>query len=33
VRSFRFGLNISPHLALIAKNGVVESPFYFLPLW
>jgi hypothetical protein len=31
VRSFCFGLNISPPLALIAKNGDLVSPFYFLP--
>jgi hypothetical protein len=31
VRSFCFGLNISPPLALIAKNGVFESPFIFSP--
>jgi hypothetical protein len=33
VRYFCFRLNISPPLALIAKNGDVESPFYFLPHW
>jgi hypothetical protein len=32
VRSFWFGLNISPPLALIAKNGVFVSPFYFLSI-
>jgi hypothetical protein len=31
VRSFCFGLNISPPLALIAKNGVFWEPSYFLP--
>jgi hypothetical protein len=33
VRSFCFGLILSPPLALIAKNGDFESPFCFLPLW
>jgi hypothetical protein len=33
VRSFCFGLNISPPLALIAKNGVFWEPFYFLSHW
>jgi hypothetical protein len=33
VRSFCFGLNISPPLALIAKIGDIESPSYFLPFW
>jgi hypothetical protein len=33
VRSFCFGLILSPPLALIAKNGDVESPIYFLPYW
>jgi hypothetical protein len=33
VRSFCFGLKISPPLALIAKNGDVWEPFYFLPHW
>jgi hypothetical protein len=28
VRSFCFGLNISPPLALIARNGVVWEPFF-----
>jgi hypothetical protein len=32
VRSFCFGLNISPPLALIAKNGDFESPFTFSPI-
>jgi hypothetical protein len=31
VRSFCFGLNISPSLALIAKNGDIESPFLLSP--
>jgi hypothetical protein len=31
VRSFCFGLNISPPLALIAKKGVFWEPSYFLP--
>jgi hypothetical protein len=31
VRSFCFGLNISPHLASIAKNGDIESPFVLSP--
>jgi hypothetical protein len=31
VRSFCFGLILSPHLALIAKNRDFVSPFYFLP--
>jgi hypothetical protein len=31
VRSFCFGLNISPPLALIAKNGNLVSPFIFSP--
>jgi hypothetical protein len=30
VRSFCFGLNISPPLALIAKNGDIESPLFSL---
>jgi hypothetical protein len=30
VRSFCFGLYFSPPLALIAKNGVLREPFYFL---
>jgi hypothetical protein len=33
VRSFRFGLILSPPLVLIAKNEDFESPFYFLPHW
>jgi hypothetical protein len=33
VRSFCFGLNISPPLALITKNRDLEGPFYFLPYW
>jgi hypothetical protein len=33
VRSFCFGLILSPPLALIAKNGDFVSPFYFLPHW
>ena len=33
VRSFCFGLNISPPLPLIAKNRDFVSPFYFLPHW
>ena len=32
VRSFCFGLILSPPLALIAKNGDFVSPFYFLPI-
>jgi hypothetical protein len=32
VQSFCFGLNTSPHLALIAKNRERESLLYFLPL-
>jgi hypothetical protein len=32
VHSFCFGLNISPPLALIAKNGDIWEPFYFLPI-
>jgi hypothetical protein len=32
VRSLCFGLNISPPLALIAKNGVFVSPIIFSPL-
>jgi hypothetical protein len=32
VRSFCFGLNISPPLALIAKNGDFESPSIFSPI-
>jgi hypothetical protein len=31
VRSFCFGLNISPALALIAKNGDFESPLLLSP--
>jgi hypothetical protein len=31
VRSFYFGLNISPPLASIAKTDSFESPFYFIP--
>ena len=31
VRSFCFGLNISPPLALIAKNGVFWEPFLLSP--
>jgi hypothetical protein len=31
VRSFCFGLNISPPLALIAKNEDFESPFKLSP--
>jgi hypothetical protein len=33
VRSFCFGLNISPRLVLIAKNGDVESLLIFSPHW
>jgi hypothetical protein len=32
VQSFCFGLNILSPLALIAKNGDVESPKNFLPI-
>jgi hypothetical protein len=32
VRPFCFGLNISPPLAVIAKNGVFWEPFSFLPM-
>jgi hypothetical protein len=32
VRSFFFGLILSPPLALIAKNGDFESPFIFSPI-
>jgi hypothetical protein len=33
VRSFCFGLILSPPLALIAKNGDFVGPFCFLPHW
>jgi hypothetical protein len=33
VRSFCFGLNISPPLALIAKNRDFVSPFKLSPHW
>jgi hypothetical protein len=33
VRSFCFGLILSPPLALIAKNGDFVNPNYFLPHW
>jgi hypothetical protein len=33
VRSFCFGLNIFSPLALIAKNGELESPKVIFPLW
>jgi hypothetical protein len=33
VRSFCFGLNIFSPLALIAKNGDVESPLILSPHW
>jgi hypothetical protein len=29
---FALGLIFSPPLALIAKNGELESPFYFSPI-
>jgi hypothetical protein len=32
VQSFCFGLNISPPLALIAKNGDFCEPFAFSPI-
>jgi hypothetical protein len=32
VLSFCFGLNTSPHLAFIAKNGELESPLNSPPL-
>jgi hypothetical protein len=32
VRSFFFGLILSPPLALIAKNGDIVSPFTFSPM-
>jgi hypothetical protein len=33
VRSFCFGLILSPPLAVIAKNKDLESSHYFLPHW